>query len=183
MKRRDDNRGHHPGRDISQRRGDRRDIRQRRGDRRSGDWRTVAGLLAALPVAAAERPADDAAQRRLADFWARHFGPAAARSTPLLFASGRLVVFVDAAAWGHEIRHRAPGLLQELTRNGIAANSITVKTRPPPPPPPPRKTRPPFRLSPASAAHLKSLAETIDHPPLAQALRRLAKRATAALDE
>jgi len=188
MKRRDDNRGHHPGRDIgkrrgagrdiSQRRGAGRDISQRRGDRRSGDWRTVAGLLAALPVAAAERPADDAAQQRLADFWARHFGPAAARSTPLLFASGRLVVFVEAAAWGHEIRHRAPGLLDDLGRHGISARTITVKMHPPSPPPPPRKPRARLRLSPHSARHIAQLAESIEHPPLARALISLAKRAS-----
>jgi len=150
--------------------------RGRRGvnRRRDGEWRAVAGLLAALP-GGGERPADAATQRRLAAFWKRHFGEAARRSSPLLFDSGRLAVLVEAAAWGQAIRHRAPGLLDELARAGIAATSVTVKTQPPSPPPPPRQTRPPLRLSAASAAGIEALAATIEHPPLAQALRRLAK--------
>jgi len=159
----------------------RADERSGRGPRRAGprhgDWR-AAGAALKLPPGA-ERPAAAAAQRRLADFWARHFGPAAARSTPLLFDSGRLAVVVEAAAWGHEIRHRAPGLLTELARAGIAATSLTVHTRPPRPRPRPRRPRAPLRLSPASAARLESLAATVAHPPLAAALRRLAKRASA----
>lgn len=151
----------------------------RRGINRrdAGEWKSVAGLLAALPAGGGERPADAAAQRRLAAFWARHFGDAAARSSPLLFDSGRLVVVVDAAAWGQAIRHRAPGLLEDLARAGIAATSVTVKTRPPMPSPPSPPPRPRFRLSAASAARIEALAKTVQHPPLAEALRRLARRA------
>jgi len=147
--------------------------------RRAGDWRALGKVMAALPLSAGgERPADDDAQRRLAAFWRRRFG-AQARSEALLFDSGRLAVFVEAAAFGHEIRHLAPGLLRELAQAGVDAKSVTVKVRPPLPPPlplPPRKTRPPLRLSATSAAQLEALANTVSHAPLAEALRSLAKK-------
>lgn len=141
------------------------------------NWRLISQVPVAALTGGGERPAADPAQQRLADFWPRHLGAAGLHSWPLLFTSGRLVVFVEAAAWGHEIRHRAPGLLDTLGRHGIPARTITVKTRPPSPPPP-RKTRPRFRLSPHSARHLVQLAERIEYPPLARALLSLAKRAS-----
>lgn len=140
------------------------------------NWRLISQVPVAALTAGGERPAADPVQQRLADFWPKHLGAAAMHSWPLLFTSGRLVVFVEAAAWGHEIRHRAPGLLDALGRHGIPARDITVKTRPPSPPPP-RRTRPRFRLPPHSARHLVQLAERIKHPPLARALLSLAKRA------
>lgn len=143
------------------------------------NWRLISQVPVAALTAGGERPAADPVQQRLAGFWRGHLGAAGMHSWPLLFTSGRLVVFVEAPAWGHEIRHRAPGLLDALGRHGIPARTITVKTRPPSPPPPPRKTRPRFRLSPHSAQHIVQLAERIEHPPLARALLSLAKRASA----
>jgi len=145
------------------------------------NWRLISEVPVAASMAGGERPAADPVQQRLADFWPGHLGAAGLHSWPLLFTSGRLVVFVEAAAWGHEIRHRAPGLLDALRRHGIPARTITVKTRPPSPLPP-RKTRARFRLSPHSAQHIVQLAERIEHPPLARALLSLAKRASAEAD-
>lgn len=142
------------------------------------NWRLISQVPVAALMAGGERPAADPVQQRLADFWPGHLGAAGMHSWPLLFTSGRLVVFVEAAAWGHEIRHRAPGLLDALGRHGIPARTLTVKTRPPSPTPP-RKTRARFRLSPHSARHIAQLAESIEHPPLARALLSLARRASA----
>ena len=97
-------------------------------------------------------------------------------SWPLLFTSGRLVVFVQSAAHGHEIRHRAPSLLKALAQHGIHATHITVKTQPHSPPPT-RATRQPFRLSPKTAEQIVQLAKTVDYPPLRESLLNLSKRA------
>ena len=142
------------------------------------NWRLISQVPVAALTAGGERPVAGPVQQRLADFWPGHLGAAGMHSWPLLFTSGRLVVFVEAAAWGHEIRHRAPGLLDDLGRHGISARTITVKMHPPSPPPPPRKPRARLRLSPHSARHIAQLAESIAHPPLARALISLAKRAS-----
>ena len=147
-------------------------------------------LTAALP-ASGDRPAGHDVQRRLADFWRAELGggvevvggaavdaaamdAATMPSSPLLFTSGRLVVFVQSAAHGHEIRHRAPSLLKALAQHGIHATHITVKTQPHSPPPT-RATRQPFRLSPKTAEQIVQLAKTVDYPPLKESLVNLSK--------
>ncbi len=51
-------------------------------------------------------------------------------SQPLLFTSGRLVVFVESAAWGNEIRHQSQYLRDALARHGMDISTIEVKVRP-----------------------------------------------------
>ena len=94
------------------------------------EFRKISEMLsAALPDKSA-RPAARDAQARVADFWREHLGAAGAHSKPLLFASGRLVVFVEAASWGNEIRHRAPSLAAALRACGISVQKVEVKTQP-----------------------------------------------------
>ncbi len=138
----------------------------------------IAKLLGRVLPAAGDVPASPAIQRRLVELWRKELGAAGARSLPLLFTSGRLVVFAESAAWGNEIRHRAPSLQAALAGQGIAVEAIEVKTQPPAALPARKTKKPPrlFRLSKENAEHIQSLAATIDYPPLKRALRRLAGR-------
>ncbi|MGR3914204.1 MAG: DUF721 domain-containing protein [Gammaproteobacteria bacterium] len=93
-------------------------------------FRPLSELLAAALPQGCDCPAPRTAQLRLAQFWREHLGATGAHSRPLLFASGRLVVFAESAAWGNEIRHRAPSLMNALRAGGIEARAIDVKTQP-----------------------------------------------------
>ena len=89
-----------------------------------GDW-----LSAILPPNS-DRPANDDAQRRLADCLRTPLGEAAPHCRALLFASGRVALLVDSAVWAQAIRHRSTRLLQAIIDGGIDAREIVVKVRP-----------------------------------------------------
>ncbi|MGR3983979.1 MAG: DUF721 domain-containing protein [Gammaproteobacteria bacterium] len=93
-------------------------------------FRPISELLAAALPQDCDCPAPRAAQLQLARCWRDHLGAAGAHSRPLLFTSGRLVVFVEAASWGNEIRHRAHSLAEALRARGIGVRAIEVKTQP-----------------------------------------------------
>ena len=93
-------------------------------------FRQISALLDAALAETSDRPAPRDTQTRLERFWRGNLGAAGAQSRPLLFASGRLVVFVEAASWGMEIRHRAPSLAETLRARGFAVEKIEVKTQP-----------------------------------------------------
>ena len=136
-------------------------------------------LPSALP--AGDRPVGDDAQRQLAHAWRQHAGDAADHCQPLLFASGRLVVFTESASWGNEIRHRTPSIKSALTAAGITITDLTIKILPAPPPST-RRPKPHRKLSPKTAAEITQLATTIPNPTLKRALKNLAKHG-ARLDE
>ena len=99
------------------------------------EFRPLSTLLAAVLPSRGEVPVSDHAQRELARCWGLEAGAAAHHSRPLLFTSGRLVVFAESASWGSEIRHRAQRLTHALAGHGIALNRIEVKILPDAPPP------------------------------------------------
>lgn len=136
----------------------------------------ISKLLAAVLPSAGDMPASNDTQRQLARFWRTQLGDAGMQSQPLLFASGRLVVFAESAAWGNEIRHRSERLIRALAQQGIKVNVLKVKTRPGSFIPA-RKTGKPPELSPKNAEQIELLAATIAHPQLKQSLLKLAKRA------
>lgn len=93
------------------------------------EFKPVADWLGqALPRA--ERPAPAASQTKLAEVWREYWRGSGVQGAPLLFASGRLVVFVTAACWGNEIRHRAPRLQAALAAHGFHIQRVEVKHRP-----------------------------------------------------
>ena len=94
------------------------------------EFQSISSLLKTVLPSVGEVPAADSLQQKLARCWPQQAGAAAAHSQPLLFASGRLVVFVESASWGNEIRHRSQSLITALLENGVRVNAIEVKVLP-----------------------------------------------------
>lgn len=164
------------------------------------EFQLISNLLTSAMPSCGDIPAAAHLQRKLAHRWCAQAGNIAAHSQPLLFTSGRLVIFVESAAWGNEIRHRAHSLCTALNHddsadnsendngkddkkdtkndngNDITINAIEVKILPNSPPAD-KPTRPPPRLSRQNGEQIAQLADTILHPQLKASLLRLAKRA------
>ena len=94
------------------------------------DFQPLSNLLAAVLPSRGDVPAADSVQRELARCWRQQAGTAASHSQPLLFTSGRMVVFAESASWGNEIRHRTHSLTEALTARGIRITAIEVKVLP-----------------------------------------------------
>ncbi len=77
-----------------------------------------------------DRPVAEHLQQSLSGYWREQVGIAAPHSYPLLFQSGRLVVFCDSAAWATQIRHQKPSLLRQLNDNNFKISDINIKIRP-----------------------------------------------------
>ena len=124
-------------------------------------------------------PADDFLQNSLVEYWKEHAGIAAPHTYPLLFQSGRLVIFCDSAVWATQIRHQKPSLLRQLNDNNFNINDISPKIRPTSSPRPraqsnSKKMDP---LSESNSTAIRDLAASVGHSGLRESLFRLAKRA------
>ena len=124
-------------------------------------------------------PADDFLQDSLVEYWNEHVGIAAPHTYPLLFQSGRLVVFCDSAVWATQIRHQKPSLLRQLNDNNFNINDIFPKIRPASSPRP-RTDRNSKKINPLSESNstaIRDLAADVGHRGLRESLFRLANRA------
>ena len=135
----------------------------------------ISSLLEKILPRTGDVPVSADQQQRLARCWREQCGVAGRHGQPLLFTSGRLVVFVESAAWGNEIRHRAHSLQAALAGRGVPVRAIEVKVQPDSFTPP-RKPAGTPKLSAENAEQIAQVAETIDHPQLKLALHKLAKR-------
>lgn len=119
-------------------------------------------------------PAKEAVQVEIRRRWGRCAGRAAAASFPLLFRSGRLVIFTESAIWATELRHQQQAIRQELESFNI--KEIEVKARPGilPTTIPKRRN---VALSRRNGLHLHQTANRIEHRGLKDALKRLAQKA------
>lgn len=92
----------------------------------------ITKLLAGVLPNSGERPVEPSQQDYLAHLWQEKLGlgEVSVHSWPLLFTSGRLVVFTESAIWGNELRHQSSIVIRALAQHGIQVNSVVVKTRP-----------------------------------------------------
>lgn len=93
---------------------------------------------------------------------------------------GILTLLVRAPEWATQLRFHENAVLQHFSQGGtLTIHRVIIKLDPTPPAnlPPIRPTR---QLSGTSATVLEQTAKHISHPPLAAALNRLARRASAA---
>jgi hypothetical protein len=144
------------------------------------EFKPISNLLQATLPSGGDAPVNKTIQQKLVCIWHDQLGPAGLHSRPLLFTSGRLVVFTDSASWGSEIRHQSQSLIQALTACDICITEIEVKIRPDSPwirsIPPTRKTRKLARLSPENAEQIRLQSENINHPGLKKSLLNLSRR-------
>ncbi len=119
-------------------------------------------------------PAGDDRQAQIRSRWSKCAGRAAVMSHPLLFESGRLVVYTRSAIWATELRHQQRRILSTLEPFGVT--KLVVRATPAPLSPP----RPPKREVTVSASSRRGIALTarhIEHAGLKAAMERLARRA------
>lgn len=91
------------------------------------------------------------------------------------FRDARLVLLADSPAWATRLRYHTNTLCEQFTTAGVPVRELRVIVRPPSAPAPePAARRAPPVLSGQAARSLEASADGIAHPPLADALRRLA---------
>ncbi|WP_423907568.1 DciA family protein [Candidatus Spongiihabitans sp.] len=94
------------------------------------EFKSIAGMIKnSLPISK-DPPVVEHLQQSLIDYWREQVGIAAPHTRPLLFQSGRLVVFCDSAAWATQIRHQKPSLSRQLNDNNFKISDINIKIRP-----------------------------------------------------
>lgn len=122
-----------------------------------------------------DAPEDESVQEEIRLRWAHCAGNAAGLSVPLLFRSGRLVVYTRSPVWATELLHQQQRILSALS--DLGARKMVVRTTPSMHPAP----RPAGREARVSSTSQKNIAQTahrLRHPGLRAAVERLAKRVT-----
>ena len=136
--------------------------------------RSIGGLARGNIGPSDDAPVAEPIQAQIRKRWDGCAGKAAASSFPLLFRSGRLVVYTRSAIWATELRHHQDRILTELAPYGVAR--VDVRNTPAPLSP----ARPKGRNIKVSASNRKGISLTarhVEHPGLKSALERLARRA------
>jgi hypothetical protein len=142
------------------------------------EFKPISGLLKNSYPISKDPPVDEFLQNSLVEYWNEHAGIAAAHTYPLLFQSGRMVVFCDSAVWATQIRHQKPSLLRQLNDSNFTINDISPKIRPvsslrPQQGDSSNKMNP---LSEKNSNEIRNLASSIGHSGLRKSLIHLAKR-------
>lgn len=142
------------------------------------EFKSVSGIVKNSLPANADSPVAAHLQQSFCDYWREHIGIAAPHTYPLLFQSGRLVVFCDSAVWCTQLHHQEPSLLRQLKDSNFKVSSIKAKIRPNALFLPPTKSA--KQVEPMSAGNAKAmreLAEKIGHDGLRKSLLQLSERA------
>lgn len=141
--------------------------------RKIKDLRSIAELLPQDMAPGQDAPAPVDQQEVVRSRWGECAGRAAPMSTPLLFKSGRLVVYTASATWATELRYLRRQILSALAPVGVTQMDIRAT---PQPVTPPRMGRHANTLSQSSQRSLVMTAEHLTHSPLRSAMQRLANR-------
>lgn len=142
------------------------------------EFKSIASVIKTILPVSKDPPAVEHLQQSLIDYWRTQVGMVALHSHPLLFQSGRLVVFCDSAAWATQLRYQTPSLLLQLNDNNFKISNISIKIRPassfrPPADYVAKKIEP---ISKENAKALCELAEKVEHSGLKKSLLRLSKK-------
>ena len=133
------------------------------------------GRLARQNIGPSEdAPMSEEIQNRIRSQWGRCAGNAAAAAFPLLFRSGRLVVYTRSAVWATELRHRQQIILTALEPLGVTR--VDVRNTPAPLSPH-RPTAREVKVSESNRKGISLTAQNVGHSGLKSALERLARRA------
>ena len=141
------------------------------------DFQTIAHLIPNFGDRVEDPPAALQQQDEVRRIFREMLGQSAAYIQPVLFRSGRLVVYSEAAIWGQHIQHRHARILERCKDARLHVNSIEVKVRPgstlarsdPP-------QRPASYDSEAASTQMEKLAAQVKEENLSYTLKRLARR-------
>ncbi len=141
------------------------------------DFQTIAHLIPNFGDRVDDPPAPVEQQNALRTIFRDLLGQSVDFIQPILFRSGRLIVYAEAAVWGQHIQHRHVTLLNRCNSAGLHVNDIKVKVRP-------GLTltgrddlhRPASYNTDAASRQIDKLAAQMDEGELKQTLARLAER-------
>jgi len=94
------------------------------------DFQTIAHLIPNFGDRVDDPPAPVTAQNSLRAIFNDLLGQSAHFIQPVLFRSGRLIIYAEAAIWGQHIQHRHRRLLERCHADGLHVTDIKVKVRP-----------------------------------------------------
>ncbi len=142
------------------------------------EFKSISRMIKRDLIVSDDPPADDITQKAIVKYWRNHAGIAAPHTYPLLFASGRLVIFCESAAWATQIRHQTLSLVRQLKEQNFNVSKVQTKIRPVATvqPNPPTPSKPVNLISKGNAEAIRSLANSVTHGGLKQSLSRLSKR-------
>lgn len=93
------------------------------------DFQTIAHLIPNLADRVDNPPAPASDQALVSQVFRDRLGQSAAYIQPVLFRSGLLVVYAQAAVWAQHIRHRETSLIEQCRGKGLRVSSIKVKVQ------------------------------------------------------
>ncbi len=141
------------------------------------DFQTIAHLIPNFGDRVDDPPAPVKAQNALRAIFEDLLGQSAHYIQPVLFRSGRLIIYAEAAVWGQHIQHRHARILERCQAAGLHLSDIKVKVRPGSTlSGHQNRTHPASYNTNAASKHLDSVAAQTKDPALKQTLERLAKR-------
>ncbi len=123
-------------------------------------------------------PAEPDIQARLAEFWRTEAGIIAPFTRPLIYRSGRLVIFCDSPAWATQLRHQSPSLLRQIEELSFKVSDLVIKITPTSCLPKDKKKayKKEIRLSKRNAESIEKLSKNVSHTGLKASLQNLAKK-------
>lgn len=141
------------------------------------DFQTITQLIPKLGAHLEDPPSPTADQNKILQIFENILGNSARFIQPILFRSGRLNVYAEAAVWGQHIQHRHEKLMDLFKHAGLQVTEIKVSIRPNvyPKPNKHKKRSPNYNVNTVSN-HLEQFASQIDDDELSRSVTRLAKR-------
>ena len=147
-------------------------------------FQKISGLigreLAQYSAKGQDIPADEQSQSDLRLSWRKHAGNAVMHTFPLLFESGKLIIYCESSVWASSIRHQTQSLTRKFIGDGLKVTDIKIKMRPKSSSSTRQQNSTSFSLPIAptqrTAKQIALTAQTVSHPGLKRALLKLAER-------
>ncbi|NKB75929.1 MAG: DUF721 domain-containing protein [Gammaproteobacteria bacterium] len=138
-------------------------------------FKKISGLIKNELSSCHDAPVSQNVQNQLRESWRNHAGDSIMHTFPLLFQSGRLVIYCDSSVWSTSLRHQQTSLISKLSTDGIAVKEIKIKVHPISIPTT-EKTKEAALLSASTSNQIRSTANRLSHPGLKKSLLKLSKR-------
>ncbi|NKB63747.1 MAG: DUF721 domain-containing protein [Gammaproteobacteria bacterium] len=138
-------------------------------------FKKISGIIKHELSGYSDAPVSQILQSQLKDSWRKHAGDSILHTFPLLFQSGKLVIYCNSSAWSTTIRSQQSTLVSKLAADGLEVREIKVKVHPVSMSPAPKRKEA-IRISDSTSNQIKSTASRLSHQGLKESLLKLAKR-------